>query len=147
MVEPIAERYKSVLSDFHGDCELNYLRLVKLLVQIDSRDTWQFATNKQSSLAVTVVDKAAHTTHLSFQGTIGRTAWLGRISLLVRVYHDARMAEVVLCQNKRVNLLRYAYPNVEMFQPNEKSQLNQFLGYWLDHFLREGSLLEPLSNI
>ena len=146
MAELESGRYKSKLSELHCDCELNYLRLNRLLVAIRERSEWVFAARNNHGLAVSVIEQTAHTTHLLVQGAIGRTRWLGNISLVVRVYHDARMAEVVLCQNQHVALLRYAYPNAQMYQPNEKTQLNRLLGQWLEHFLQSGWLVEPVPQ-
>ena len=56
----------------------------------------------------------------------------------VRLYHDARVAEVCECEHlKRVNA-RYEYPNDKMVQQDEKVQLNRFLGDWLSFCLRHG---------
>ncbi len=49
----------------------------------------------------------------------------------VRMYHDARMAEVVSCAGVRRVEPRYAYPNERMHQPDEKAQWNRFLADWL----------------
>jgi len=64
--------------------------------------------------------------------------------LEVRVYHDARMAEVVSAGASRHLLGRYPYPNQAMYQPDEKSQLNLFLGEWLSHCLACGHEAEPI---
>lgn len=70
--------------------------------------------------------------------------WLESPRLLVRLYHDARMAEV-LCNRQRRQLSgRYPYPNPQMHQPDEKLQLNAFLGEWLSQCLHHGQLLEPV---
>ncbi len=70
--------------------------------------------------------------------------WLPVPSMEVRVYHDARMAEVVGAQNARRFRSIYAYPNAAMHQPDEKAQLNLFLGEWLSHCLACGHELEPV---
>lgn len=53
--------------------------------------------------------------------------------LEVQVYHDARMAEVVSAEHTRRLRSIYPYPNEAMHQPDEKAQLNLFLGEWLSH--------------
>ena len=70
--------------------------------------------------------------------------WLPTPRLEVRVYHDARMAEVVGAEHARRFRSVYPYPNVDMHQPDEKSQLNLFLGEWLSHCLACGHELEPV---
>ena len=50
------------------------------------------------------------------------------LSLTVRVYHDLRTTEVVEFQNQRHFDSIYGYPNSAMRLPNEKEQVNVFLG-------------------
>ncbi|MDA0148731.1 DUF1249 family protein [Vibrio sp. LaRot3] len=63
----------------------------------------------------------------------------------VRLYHDARVAEV--CSSEYVNRVqaRYDYPNDKMVQKDEKAQLNRFLGDWLSFCLRHGISRTPLN--
>lgn len=51
----------------------------------------------------------------------------------VRLYHDAGLAEV--CASQQISRLkpRYDYPNHQMYQQDEKQQVNLFLYDWL-HF-------------
>ena len=53
-------------------------------------------------------------------------------AMTVRVYHDARVAEVLTYQHHRRFQPKYDYPNVEMLQVREKRRVNEFLGEWLD---------------
>jgi uncharacterized protein YqiB (DUF1249 family) len=63
----------------------------------------------------------------------------------VRLYHDARVAEVSQCEHlKRINA-RYDYPNDKMVQQDEKAQLNRFLGDWLTFCLRHGISRTPIN--
>ncbi|MCY1433372.1 hypothetical protein D9M71_493990 [compost metagenome] len=64
--------------------------------------------------------------------------WLPVPHLEVQVYHDARMAEVVSAEHTRRLRSIYPYPNEAMHQPDEKAQLNLFLGEWLSHCLACG---------
>lgn len=56
-------------------------------------------------------------------------------SMTVRVYHDARVAEVLAYQNHRRFQPKYDYPNSKMLQVREKRRVNEFLGEWLDNCL------------
>jgi len=69
---------------------------------------------------------------------MGELPWETEQRMAVRLYLDARMAEVVSCGAERVRLLKYAYPNEHMYSPDEKNQINRFLGKWLEHFIRLG---------
>jgi uncharacterized protein YqiB (DUF1249 family) len=58
--------------------------------------------------------------------------------MTVRLYHDARVAEV--CASEQISRVqpRYDYPNKMMMQKDEKFQLNQFLSDWLTYCLKNG---------
>lgn len=62
----------------------------------------------------------------------------------VRLYHDARVAEV--CASEQISRVeaRYDYPNKKMMQKDEKFQVNQFLGEWLSFCLRHGISRAPI---
>lgn len=64
--------------------------------------------------------------------------------MTVRLYHDARVAEV--CASEQISRVqaRYDYPNSKMMQKDEKFQLNQFLSDWLSFCLRHGISRTPL---
>ena len=54
-------------------------------------------------------------------------------TMTVRLYHDARMAEVLTSQQISRLRPRYDYPNSKMHLPDEKFQVNRFLAEWLGH--------------
>jgi len=64
--------------------------------------------------------------------------------MTIRLYHDARMAEVISSQDVRQVKPRYDYPNVQMHQQDEKQQINQFLNEWLHLCLHQGQVKVPL---
>ncbi|WP_121345194.1 DUF1249 domain-containing protein, partial [Pseudomonas aeruginosa] len=72
--------------------------------------------------------------------------WLPAPRLEVRVYHDARMAEVIGAEQARRLMAIYPYPNQAMHQPDEKNQLNLFLGEWLAHCLACGHEMVPVAQ-
>jgi uncharacterized protein YqiB (DUF1249 family) len=51
--------------------------------------------------------------------------------MAIRLYHDARVAEVISSQDIHHVKPRNDYPNVLMHLPDEKQQINQFLKEWL----------------
>lgn len=63
-----------------------------------------------------------------------------RPRMIIRLYHDARMAEVVSTQDIRQVKPRYDYPNSQMHQQDEKQQTNQFLNEWLHLCLEFGQV-------
>ncbi len=58
----------------------------------------------------------------------------------IRLYHDARMAEVISSQDIHQVKPRYDYPNKHMHQQDEKQQINQFLNEWLHLCLTHGQV-------
>lgn len=62
----------------------------------------------------------------------------------VRLYHDARVAEV--CSSEHIHRVQpiYHYPNEKMLQRDEKAQLNRFLGEWLTFCLKHGISQAPI---
>ena len=74
---------------------------------------------------------------------VGEQKWLPQIHLTVRCYHDARVAEVVNFQHHKNFHSRYSYPNPNMYQKNEKQQINRFLSEWLDYCLKTRCSFQP----
>ncbi|MCG7498208.1 DUF1249 family protein [Vibrio sp. Of7-15] len=64
--------------------------------------------------------------------------------LTVRLYHDARVAEV--CASQQISQIkpRYDYPNSRMLQKDEKHQVNQFLSDWLTFCIKNGVSHTPI---
>ena len=63
-------------------------------------------------------------------------------SLLIRVYQDARMAEVVKGESGHQHNGVYPYPNEQMYQVDEKAQLNKFVSECLSQCLSNGHVVE-----
>ncbi|WP_047048464.1 DUF1249 family protein [Vibrio mexicanus] len=63
----------------------------------------------------------------------------------VRLYHDARVAEVHQSDQMQRIKAHYDYPNDKMIQKDEKAQLNRFLGDWLTFCLKHGISRAPLD--
>ena len=57
-------------------------------------------------------------------------------AMTVRLYHDARVAEVISSQNTGAFAASYDYPNTKMRQRNEKQMVNIFLAEWLQFCLK-----------
>ncbi|HCC61557.1 MAG TPA: DUF1249 domain-containing protein [Pseudomonas sp.] len=140
------ERYRVDLLEIQAACEANYLRLMRLLPEMRNRpDTRRIAMSQGDRLlgvlVLTVTESCPYTTtvQISQQDCL---PWLPVPQMDVRVYHDARMAEVIGAENARRFRGIYSYPNAQMHQPDEKNQLNLFLGEWLGHCLACGHELE-----
>ena len=122
--------YHIDLSDLHAQCEANYHRLVRLFPGYEQQPRCAFEVGDAVvELEVTARDRYTTDMRLRYQGS---AIQMGSKSCLdLRLYHDARMAEVVHCSTSRRFEARYRYPNPEMLQRDEKFQQNRFAaGYW-----------------
>jgi len=68
--------------------------------------------------------------------------WIQMPTLKVRLYNDAKLAEVVAFEGVRSVNPRNPYPNFHMHQPDEKAQWNRFLAEWLTIAIRYGYAAE-----
>lgn len=144
----LRERFRVDLAGLQAACEANYARLLRLLPDMRGgcgarRVALSQGEHLLGVLALEVIESCPYTTTLRVSQEHS-LPWLPVPRLEVRVYHDARMAEVVGAENARRLHIRYPYPNAAMHQPDEKTQLNLFLGEWLSYCLSCGHELEPV---
>jgi len=170
-------RHTPDLSGFIVRCEANYRLLIKLMPDIQVEDDLVFglAPLQQTFgyIDIAVTERCKYTTTVTITQTNavqpallveednGETAdvekcskesnpasWLQAPTMSVRLYHDARMAEVLSYQKQGRFKPSYEYPNQKMFQRDEKAQLNHFLGEWLNYCLKVGQVLgNPMGDI
>lgn len=135
-------RYIPDLQESAAVCEGNYLRLMKLLPELEAGEQHVFLVQQSSGIPSRVVIQVRevhkYTTMLSLLQQGSGPRWLTSVCMQVRLYHDANMAEVTQYQGERNFDGRYQYPNPGMRQPDEKVQLNRFLADWLNHCLQYG---------
>ena len=129
-----------------ADCEANYWRIMKLLPDnVDVRLYHvQGPHDETLQLVLKVEERCRYTTMLGIEQE-GWGDWIGRIHFTVRLYHDARMAEVFSCQKRGRVRSTYQYPNKAMFQPDEKFQQHRFLSECLANCLKNGLMQTPQS--
>lgn len=132
-----------------AQCEANYWLLRKLMPALDERDSWQFAVEKARGcweVCIDITERMRYTTTVQvYRQDAEGSSWLRSPRLLVRLYHDALLAEVLACEGHRRLQVRYNYPNQKMYQADEKAQFNRFLGEWLRHCLANGLSLKEIS--
>lgn len=90
------------------------------------------------TVEITIVEAFKYTCTMEIVQLPEFKQWMTNPSMLVRVYHDANTAEVVSYQGHKNLQPRYEQPNPRMYQPDEKMQVNRFLGEWLTHCLNVG---------
>lgn len=76
----------------------------------------------------------------------GETPSPADMHMTVRMYHDAKVAEVVGCCNHQGFVPEYSYPNPSMHHRDEKHQVNRLLGEWLDFFAEHSNRPVPESE-
>ena len=137
----VADNYRVDLADLHAVCEANYARILRLFPDYEQVNCREFTVG-EARVVIDVIERARYTTFFRVQQSHGEQRWLGQLRAELRVYHDARMAEVGAFQSRRRIDSRYQYPNRDMFQQDEKAQQNRFLAEWLEHCLLAGRSLQ-----
>ncbi|AQT58909.1 hypothetical protein CBP51_14415 [Cellvibrio mixtus] len=136
------ERYKVDLPLQMAECEANYVRLSKLVAR-EAADEIRFivtTANQPWLHLLKITERSPYTTTLELSRTAMGVAseWLSMPKLTLRMYHDAKLAEVLAWEGHKRLRPRYDYPNQSMYQSDEKYQLNRFLGEWLNLCLAQG---------
>ena len=157
----IARKYQPRLSSLMNLCDTNYMLLLKILADKTSVGEQQcFFISDFLSYTVTIKEVTRYTSLINIAQDANLTFKSGafklnsnelinlfRPSMIIRLYHDARMAEVISSQDIRQIKPRYDYPNIKMHHPDEKQQINLFLKEWLQLCLRLGQVNLSLSNL
>lgn len=114
--------------------EGNYDRLVCLVPDLrDLERPRLLEMTPDVSLRIEVIERTRYTTMLLLRGEYAqKQALVAEPVMKVRVCHDARVAEVIGCQEHGRFEARYSQPNETMFGRFEKRQVNCFLREWLD---------------
>ena len=133
-----------------ADCDANYVRLMKLFPEMIQDDERIIGLHHgQDGVArLSVLEQTPYTTLVQLSQEEGgldeSSTWIRLPVFTLRLYHDAKVAEVVICEGSRRAYPRYEYPNERMYQQDEKAQWNQFLTEWLSHCLEHGyDIIEP----
>lgn len=139
-----------------ADCDANYVRLLKLFPEMVQENKTKserkigICHGVDRVMCLSVLEQTPYTTliQLSQEGVEDSSiqppgGWLALPVLRLRLYHDARVAEVVSCEGSRRAFPRYEYPNERMYHQDEKAQWNQFLSEWLAYCLEHGYEVEP----
>ncbi|MGL4207469.1 MAG: DUF1249 domain-containing protein [Aeromonadaceae bacterium] len=132
-------RHVPDLANFHRVCETNYMGLMKLMPSAAfEQGGYAFCAANGLEFHLRVLDESRFTTLLEVAQNNENLPHYLRAYLQVRLYHDARMAEV--CVSQQISRLRpsYDYPNQKMHHRDEKEQCNHFLAEWLHFCLTHG---------
>ncbi|MBB3331235.1 hypothetical protein BDK63_002117 [Halomonas campaniensis] len=138
--------YVTDLRTLQGECSANFLRLVRLLGDLEAGECREVELVNDGRglgvLSLEVLERAPYTSIVRVSQRSVLDSLIDTPCMRVHLYHDVRMAEVTDFQRQRHFHGRYRYPNARMHQPDEKLQLNRFLGEWLEHGLAHGHSLD-----
>ena len=139
------KKYQPNLVSLMNLCANNYVLLLKVQAnQTEFGQQRHFFINDYLTYVVTVNEVTRYTSLITFEQV--QTKLKNRLShafhprMGIRLYHDARMAEVISSQDITQVQPRYDYPNKNMHQQDEKQQINQFLNEWLHLCLEHGQV-------
>jgi uncharacterized protein YqiB (DUF1249 family) len=128
------------LMRLHEECERNYQRLQ--LAMPDSRilgasTRLHYRDQPQNGMRVEIIEVTKYTSTLLIVADNTGPEWLPEIEIKVRVYRDARMAEVIeWCSDRTIP---WALSEQKGMQArDEKWQWNMFLSELLSQGLRHG---------
>jgi uncharacterized protein YqiB (DUF1249 family) len=134
-------RYKVDLVALQAKCAANYGLMLRIFPALAHDGVFEFSLSNCGTVRMNLIERTPYTDLVGLQQS-GVAAILPNLSLCkIRMYHDARMAEVVEWEGQRGLKGRYEYPNEAMHQEDEKWQRNNFLGELLSYCLREGRAL------
>ena len=137
-------KYVPHLASMLHVCEANYGRLLRLLPDCDTEALqYSFKINGSLDYLVKIVDVSRYTSTLEMSQQCNEGPDFLRPVVQIRLYHDAKLAEVLSSQN--IGSLRpsYQYPNSKMYQKNEKEMVNRFLAEWLQFCLKNSDQFHP----
>ena len=156
LVNGVRKNYQPNLVSLMTLCANNYMLLLKVLAGKSALDEKRhFFISDFLSYQVTVTEVTRYTSVISFEqeslrhslkNIPGVVASALHPRMTIRLYHDARMAEVLATQDIRQVKPRYDYPNSQMHQQDEKQQTNQFLNEWLHLCSRLGQVNVELQS-
>ena len=136
-----SKKYIVDLPAHMAECDVNYHKLYKLFQNMRLEDEQPLQVlffEHIFSIKLIVLDRGPHTTTIGISQTNETEGWVLIPNISVRVYHDAKSAEVIKIDNQNVFHGVYEYPNRKMRQPDEKKQINKFLGEVLSLCIENG---------
>lgn len=108
--------------------------MLKLLPDCDTIDlSYKFTINENLRYKIMIVESSRYTSTVEMSQVSINTPKYLNPSMTIRLYHDAKLAEVLQTQRTAQLQPVYEYPNINMHQRNEKFMVNVFLAEWL-HF-------------
>lgn len=121
------KKYQPDVSRFLALCGGNYGHIQRWLPeQGEVGESWQ-VEGDFGCLDVELLENTRYTQLVSISRHVGKGGLIPAPKVTVRIYHDAKLAEVL--SSRQIYQLRpvYDYPNLRMYHRDEKYQVNAFL--------------------
>ena len=129
-----------------GQCELNYMLLLRLLPDLEDEDEFEYLIQEHYRVNFQVIERCRYTTYVRFSVcNPQQPEWLPETVMDIRLYHDAHLVEVVDDNGVAMQPVN-PYPNPDMLQKDEKQGFNEFLGEWLSFCLKHGQITETIMS-
>jgi uncharacterized protein YqiB (DUF1249 family) len=130
----LKKKYVPHLPSILATCEHNYVCMLKLLPDCDTQDLgYNFEVSSSLQYRIQIIDSSRYTSTLEMAQISANSPKFLQPKMRIRLYHDAKVAEVLEAQRTSKLKPVYEYPNLKMHQRNEKYMVNVFLAEWL-HF-------------
>lgn len=166
-------RYVPDLVADMAECDANFIRLHRLFPMMSEEDSLEFGVDARGKrtpsmdagrgtmtegatiqsttedgaiVTLKILERCPYTTMMTVKVTNEEDKpWVRWPTLEVRIYHDIKSAEVVSFERHRNFKFRYHTPNQQMYQPDEKSQINRYFGELLTFCYEHGHSLETVD--
>jgi uncharacterized protein YqiB (DUF1249 family) len=159
-----SNKYRPKLSTLMNLCEVNYMLLMRLLASNNNEEIIgeerKFFISDFLAYTIKTLEITRYTSLISICQEMPNAEQVNvehdrnldddnkkvlfssilHPKMTIRLYHDARMAEVISNQDISQVKPRYDYPNSKMHLPDEKEQINMFLKEWLQLCLKLGQV-------
>ena len=144
-------KYRPNLVGLMNLCETNYMLVLRLLADKElAGEKREFFISESLAYCLEVKEVTRYTSLITIaQQTNHQNESIAKIMrpvMTIRLYHDARMVDVIDSQHIARVKPRYDYPNADMHQPDEKQQILIFLKEWLQLCLKQGQVQVNLQH-
>jgi uncharacterized protein YqiB (DUF1249 family) len=129
-----AKKYIPDLERRLSCCSKNYQKLAQIIpTHFTGEGTITLSLGQLGYLEIRLESLSEYTWALTLRHTPRKwPTWLTGAQMQVRLYHDAKLAEVVSFSGNDAVSEQNSSLDVNMLYPDEKQQLDDFLGEWLD---------------
>lgn len=134
-------KYQPNLHKLQQTCAVNYALALRLLpLEYNQGESWFVTVNGQNYYQIQILESTKYTDKILLSQTQQVNPLIDP-KIEFRLFHDAQMAEVLTYQQTGRIRQKYDYPNPNLFQQDEKIQINQLLKEWLHLSLSKSSLV------